>query len=107
MSRPPSSARPRPRVDAKDGARLGADIFGEQGSGVEPLAVSGRKAARLFDCSPRHWAGLDARGLVPRALRLGANRKVWSVETLRRWAAYGAPNREHFEQLERAREGRP
>jgi len=98
---PPDSAQPRPRGEAGDGARQGADIIGDGLPGVEPpapapLAVSAREAARLVNVSARHWAGLVARGRAPAGVRLG-RRRVWPLEELRGWLAAGAPSREHWE----------
>lgn len=63
---------------------------------AEPVAVGRTVAAKLHGLSPRTWSSLDARGLIPRGLRIG-RRRLWLLAELRRWAAAGCPSREQWE----------
>jgi predicted DNA-binding transcriptional regulator AlpA len=63
---------------------------------VPPLALDARGCAKLFGVSERHWRGMAAAGLVPRAVRLGAAVR-WRVEDLRHWLERGCPGRDAFE----------
>ena len=48
-------------------------------------------AALLLGISDRQFRRLAAKGLTPAPLKLGKRLRRWSVQTLREWAADGAP----------------
>lgn len=106
---PESERRPPLEREATDGssARAAADArsVGHPHPRIHPLLVDAAAAAEACDLCERTWRSLDAQGLVPEPLKIG-RRRLWSVEDLRAWVRFGAPNRERFEQY-RGSGGRP
>jgi len=75
MPRAPSSARPRPRGEAGDGARRGNNILGDGAPGVEgALLLDRRQLARVLGISVRELDRLRARGVLPVPIHLGGSR---------------------------------
>jgi predicted DNA-binding transcriptional regulator AlpA len=60
--------------------------------------------ANRLDCSRNHVANLDARGALPRPIRIGRLKK-WSPSEIDSWIAAGAPDRETWERDRAARTG--
>lgn len=110
--RPPGSARPRPRADAENGARLVEDILAQVAAHVEaqagpdsliePLLVDARRIARKAGVSRSHWLKLHASGRVPAPIRLGG-RVLWRPEEVAEWTRAGCPSRDRWEAM---REGK-
>lgn len=74
-----------------------ADVVrSEIGGKTDAIAVSGADAARLLGLSGRTWRRLDAAGLVPRAVKIGASKR-WSVDGLKQWIKAGCPSRGRWE----------
>jgi predicted DNA-binding transcriptional regulator AlpA len=69
--------------------------------GLEARLLDVRGAARYMNISPAHFLRLDARGLVPRGIRLGRCRR-WDPRELADFVAAGAPSRDRWEQIRRA-----
>ena len=65
---------------------------------VETLAVAARRiVTEVFpDFSLRTWRRWDVAGKCPRGRKVGG-RKVWRISDLKKWAAWGFPDRQSFE----------
>lgn len=50
----------------------------------------GRAAAKLADCSLRHWLRMAADGRAPKGVKLGALRK-WDLREIEEWIEAGCP----------------
>jgi predicted DNA-binding transcriptional regulator AlpA len=87
-------------------AETDADIIAHRGARVEPLSIGRRDVPRVVGVSGRTWDRLVATGRAPRPVCLG-RRKVWPVAELRAWLAAGAPPRNEWDILQRARRERP
>jgi len=78
------------------GAEKTTDIGGRASApsppALDPIAVSGADAAKLFGVSVRHWRRMDEAEQVPAACRLGQSKR-WGVAELRDWVAAGCPAR--------------
>jgi predicted DNA-binding transcriptional regulator AlpA len=102
---PPNSARPAP-----DGLR-GPDATDEQTSRkvartlrvVQPAALDVHGVAALLGVSHGLVEQMNARGELPRPIRLH-RRRVWVRAEIEAWLLAGAPNRERWEAT---RGGRP
>jgi predicted DNA-binding transcriptional regulator AlpA len=70
---------------------------------VDPLAVDASRLAAMLSVSLRTIRSLDASGRIPRGIVLGGRRKVWSLESIKRWLAEGAPSRKDFEEILKTR----
>lgn len=64
------------------------------------LALPAAEVAKLLNISLRHLHGLNARGALPRPIRLGRSVR-WSAPEIRAWIAAGAPSRDVWEALQR------
>ncbi len=60
------------------------------------LAVGAKDAAAMFSLSSRTWWRLASAGKTPPSFQLG-KRRLWRVEDLERWSAWGFPSRCEFE----------
>ena len=63
---------------------------------LKPLAVGAKQLAQLLSCSERTVRTLDARGLLPKPIRIGGS-VVWLVDEIRDWLADGAKDRATWE----------
>ncbi len=58
------------------------------------------EAADFLGVSRATFYRLDARGAIPRAVRIGGVRR-WRIEELRRWLERGCPARDRWEEAMR------
>ena len=65
---------------------------------MQPLLLSAKDAAVLLGISKRFFDELDAKGKVPKAVRLG-RRKLWVRDDLERWIQVGCVSRDQFAKL--------
>ena len=63
---------------------------------LKPLVVDAKSLAPMLSCGVRTVRTLDARGLLPKPLRIGGS-VVWVVDDIRAWLEAGAPDRETWE----------
>jgi len=66
---------------------------------------SAKQVAEFLGCSVRKVRSDDARGLLPKAIRLG-RLKRWDAEELARWAEAGCPPRFKWEQMKLGKDSR-
>ncbi len=64
------------------------------------LAVSIKDIAAIVPFSVRTLRRMDSSGKMPRGFKIGG-RKVWRVDDLRLWTAWGFPSRTEFEARQR------
>jgi excisionase family DNA binding protein len=56
------------------------------------------EAAEFLGVSRATFYRLDARGVIPRAVRIGGVRR-WRIEELRRWLERSCPGRDRWEEM--------
>ncbi len=61
------------------------------------LLVDAKRAAEMCSKSLRTWRAWDARGLIPRPVRIGGHSTLWRVAELEEWVAAGCPPRAEWE----------
>jgi predicted DNA-binding transcriptional regulator AlpA len=74
-------------------------ILAHHPGSLHPLArlcVDANGVSDLLNLSVRTVRAMNARGTLPRPLKIG-RRCVWRVDELRAWVARGAPSRERWE----------
>lgn len=64
----------------------------------EPIALTAAEVARLLSVSERHVWSLHSSGRLPRPVRFGRSVR-WPYDTLNKWVAFGAPNRDAWERM--------
>ena len=67
-----------------------------------PLAFSAADLARRLDVSLRHLRRLDSAGKLPKPVRLGRSVR-WPVAEIELWLRAGAPGRQSWEAMRRAK----
>jgi len=67
---------------------------------LRPLAVDGRRLAKLLSLGLRTVRTMDAAGKLPAPVRCGA-RKLWPVVEVKAWLAAGCPDRAEWELLKK------
>lgn len=74
-----------------------AEVADRDGQTVpRALLVDAKRAAEMCGKSLRTWRAWDARGLIPRPVRL-ARSTLWRVAELDEWVAAGCPPRAEWE----------
>jgi len=105
MPRPPGNAHPRAATTRTPGGDVDTSKVGHDLPTVElPATFTLDDIARTLRCSKRHVAGMRSGGRLPQPIPGLRPLLRWDRRTLERWLAFGSPNLEKFEELERARE---